>query len=422
MTKMRMIVILGIMCLALIMVAIPIMGGYAKSVPSKPIKIGLLFALTGRFSALGLDSQGSATTWIEWANKERGGGKWPPIEFILLDSQSEGTKAALAAKRLIEVEKVHAIVGPNSSGEALVVGPVCEENNIPLVTCSASEAFERELKPHWGFRTASSSWEVVDAGLAALRLLAPRMRKLAILHASTAYAKQNTKDAIYFAPLRGFEIGAVEAYEPNATEFGAQISKIKASNPDAVLVYCAEMAGALAIKQMREMGMNKVVMNNGTVVATDIREAFKNTFSIPPYVYVAATPADCWSALPKDSIAYKKLEPIASRYEEKHKKAYGCFHHIPVAGLVLIMNSVERGLEESPNLFDRDLQTIRRAIRDKIETTKDLHTGGNILTASPTNHSTNVPGSMAVTIHFESGKIVYDPQLTTPIKLNTPPQ
>lgn len=431
----KLLILVGGIFLVLILAVLPFMAACApappppppapvapppeEEAPPKPIKIGLMYALTGMFSAMGIDSINGATTWIEWANDE-GGIKGHPIEFVSFDSQSDGTKAAMAVKKLIEMEKVHVIAGCNSTGVALAAAPVCEEMKVPFVTATGSEYFEYTLKPHWSFRCCITGWEMVDWGFASLKILDPTIENIAVLYQGAAFGKALYGMAERYAPMRGLKIVAAEKYDPAGTEFGAQISTIMAANPDAVAVYCAEMAGPLAMKQMREMGMDKPIVTNGAVNMKAVREAFKDTFSIPPYVYSVGAHPDVWWQLPKDSVEYKVLAPTAMRYEEKYKDRYGWFQHIAVNDMWLIMNAVERALDEDPNLLDHDLQTIRAAIRDNIETTKDLYTGGGILAVTPTNHNAVIPGTGTATFHWEHGEIVYDIELCD-VTLNPPP-
>jgi len=394
-------------------------GGYASAqTAKKPIKIGLLYDLTGLYAVLGKDLQSGATTWIDWANSQ-GGIKGHPIQLVSLDSQSDATKAALAVRKLIEVENVHALAGCNNTGIALAVGPVCENGKTTFVTATGSEVFEQELKPYWSFRSCTTTWEMVDWGFGSLKNLDPNIKNLAILYHGVAFGKQAVQMAERYAPMRGLKIVAVEKYEPTATEFGAQISSIMKANPDAVAVYCSDLAGPLAMKQMREMGMNKPIVTNGAISAKATRDAFKDAFSIPPYVYSSGTKSDVWRQLPKDSVDYKVIAPVASRFEEKYKEQYTWFNHLAVINMLLITNSIERALNADPNLLDRDLQTIRTAIRDKVESIKDFPCGG-ILTGSPKDHNVLQAGSIIATFHFENGKIVHDPKLSN-IKLNPPP-
>ncbi|MGD0235377.1 MAG: ABC transporter substrate-binding protein [Syntrophorhabdales bacterium] len=392
-------------------------SSYAQ--PKKTVKIGLMYDLTGIYAPMGKDSQNAANTWLELINA-KGGIKGHPVEFVALDGQSDPTKATLVAKRLIEEEKVYAIAGSNGTGVALAVGPVCEKARIPYVTATGSEIFEYTLKPQWSFRACTTGWELVDWGFGSLKLLDAKINNIAVLYQGGAFGKALYDMAARYAPMRGLKIVAVEKYDPTGTDFGAQISALMKANPDAVCVYTADTAGPLAIKQMREMGMDKPVMTNGAINMKAIREAFKDAFSIPRYTYSAAQHADVWWQLPKESPEYKAVAPIASRYEKKYNEQYGWFQQIAINDLALIENAIDRGLKDDPNLLNRDVDTVRKVIRDKIETTKDLHTGGGILTLTPSNHNAVIPGTAMATFHFEKGKIVYDPELSK-VKLNPPP-
>lgn len=387
--------------------------------PMKPLKIGVSYSLTGIFSAAGIDTCNGVLAWIELENG-KGGIKGHPIEFFSLDDQSDPTKAALTAKKLIETRDIHALVGSASTMIALAVGPVCEKAGIPYVAAAGSEVFEQTLKPHWSFRVCSSSWEDVDWGFGALKLLNPQINHIGVLYQGAAQGKSAYANAERYAPARGFKIVAGEKYDPAGSDFGGQVSSIMRTNPDAVAVYCADMAGPLAIKQMREMGMNKPIVSLGAIAMRGIREAFKDTFSIPPYVYSAGSKADVWAQLPKDSPDYKVLAPVAAFYEKKYKDQYTFFPQQGANALILITDSLKRALNRDPNLLDRDTKTIRTAIRDGMETIKDVVCGGIMTCRTPKNHNVLVPGSGKATFHFEKGKIIYDPELSK-TTLNPPP-
>ena len=390
-----------------------------EALPPKPLKIGLMYAVTGPYSSMGADSGRGAETYVELIN-ERGGIKGHPIEAVYSNSQSDATKAVLAVRKLIEVHKVHAIGGCNSTGVALSVGPVCEEWKVPFMTATGSEVFEYLLKPYWSFRNCISGWEIVDWAFASLNNLDPEIKNIAVLYAASAFGKALYDNTEMYAPLRGLKIVAAEKYDIAATDFGAQISTIMAANPDCVVVWTAEKAGALAIKQMREMGMDKIILANGTISARAVQEAFADVFSIPPYVYGIGDKQDCWWLLPKDSDDYKIVYPIATRYEEKYDERYGWYAHISIANLIVITNAFERALDEDPDLLDRDLLTIRTAIRNNIETMEELNTGGITLIGSATNHNLAIPASGMATYHWEHGEMVYDLELCN-ITLNPPP-
>ena len=83
------------------------------------------------------------------------------------------------------------------------------------------------------------------------------------------------KHAKYYAPLRNLELVALEYYDVGASDIGAQLTNIMASNPDVFVVFGIEQTCCLAMKQLRERGMDKPIVGNGPIVATTLQEAFK---------------------------------------------------------------------------------------------------------------------------------------------------
>ena len=127
------------------------------SAAASALKIGLLMDYSAGNEQVARDRQRAFELALKHVN-QGGGVSGRPVEFAIGDTTSDPDKAVAAARRLIEVEGVHAIVGPNSSRNTLpvaerVLGPA----GIPGVTFSASSpmltaAADRDFL----FRTALS--------------------------------------------------------------------------------------------------------------------------------------------------------------------------------------------------------------------------------------------------------------------------
>ena len=73
----------------------------------------------------------------DWINKE-GGINGRPLEIIIEDSKSEESQAVLATKKLIEKDKVVAIIGSSTTGESMAMAPICEKAKIPMISMAAA--------------------------------------------------------------------------------------------------------------------------------------------------------------------------------------------------------------------------------------------------------------------------------------------
>jgi branched-chain amino acid transport system substrate-binding protein len=386
----------------------------------KPLKVGIGWDLTGGYAAMGSSMLNTALLWVDMVNKS-GGIKGHPVELVSSDTQSDPNKSILAVKKLIELDKVHVVAAGISGAQSMAIAPVCAENRVPHLAMSASELLDFN-KSDWTFRPNWSGWEEVQVAQGILRALRPNAKRIGIMVYNVAYGKLMGRLAEYYAPMRQFEVVASEKYDFGNPDVGAQLSNIIAGKPDVLEVHMVEATGALAVKQLRERGVATPISSNGSAATASVEKAFKEVFSIAPYLYCPVSKADIWRMLPKDSVEYRILAPIASAYEAKYPtEKYGVVAQLGTDALTVFRDAAERALAADPDLLDKDLQTIRNAFRDKIETTKNLNTGAGMYTMSPTNHNGVHPYSHWEVIHWENGKIVWDKDMHDKIKYFPPP-
>jgi branched-chain amino acid transport system substrate-binding protein len=121
-----------VVLVAALSVCLMLVNAYAK----EPYKIGALFAVTGAASFLGEPEKNTALMLQEQINKT-GGINGHPLEIIIEDTKSDETQAVLSAKKLLENDKVLAIVGPSTTGESMALVPILNTANTPLLSCAA---------------------------------------------------------------------------------------------------------------------------------------------------------------------------------------------------------------------------------------------------------------------------------------------
>jgi branched-chain amino acid transport system substrate-binding protein len=106
----------------------------ARAADASPIIIGYTAALTGPSSAPGV-GQNRGVTYIVEAMNAAGGVNGRRIEMVTRDTQGDPTKAVNAVQEMMANNKVHAIFGPNNSGEALATTAVITRRGIPNIHC-----------------------------------------------------------------------------------------------------------------------------------------------------------------------------------------------------------------------------------------------------------------------------------------------
>ncbi|MHB9094026.1 MAG: ABC transporter substrate-binding protein, partial [Eubacteriales bacterium] len=103
---------------------------------NEPYKIGAVFDISGKSSSLGIPERDTAEMVVAEINKN-GGINGHQIEMTVLDSKSNETEAALAAKKLVQ-QGVSAIIGASTSGTTMAMVDIIQNANIPLISCAAS--------------------------------------------------------------------------------------------------------------------------------------------------------------------------------------------------------------------------------------------------------------------------------------------
>ena len=98
-----------------LLVALILVGVHVPAGAQEPYRLGAIFSITGPGSSLGIPERDTALM-IEADVNTRGGIKGPdgrlhPLKLVIYDDASDETKAVLAAKKLIDEDKVTAIVG-----------------------------------------------------------------------------------------------------------------------------------------------------------------------------------------------------------------------------------------------------------------------------------------------------------------------
>src|SRR3989344_8760817 len=116
--------------LIMVIVALTIIPGCSqKSIEKEKITIGVITPLSGSLSSLGEVVVNSVNMALEEVNNN-GGINSKEIEAIFEDSESNPKKAAVAAQKLISINKVSLILEGDTSGSAASVAPIAQESKV----------------------------------------------------------------------------------------------------------------------------------------------------------------------------------------------------------------------------------------------------------------------------------------------------
>ena len=233
------------------------LGLTAATVHAQDIKIGY----NADQSASGVAELGTAGRWafdaaIEDLNKS-GGILGRKVVGVIRDDLGAPPKSIQNMTELIDNEKVVAVIGPANSGNALAWLHIPQQRKIPVIVpiATGTEITTRYAKEpqNYHFRVSMVDREQV-ALLAAYAVKSSKSGKIAILADSTGYGQGGIKDATEVLALHGVKPTIVEKFGPKDTDITSQLTKIRETGADTVIVYAIADGTAQVLRSMEKIG------------------------------------------------------------------------------------------------------------------------------------------------------------------------
>ena len=335
---------------------------------SATIKIGGLFAVTGPAAFLGEPERNSAQMVVDEINRV-GGIKGQKLELVAYDTAGDATKAVQLATRLIKNDKVVAIVGPSTTGESMAVAPVAEKEKIPLISCAAGSKITDPVK-RYVFKTAQND------GLAVSRiyeyLQKQKVNRVAILTVSDGFGASGREQLKALAGKYGIQILVDDTYGPKDTDMTSQLTRIRASQAQAVICWGTNPGPAVVAKNARQLGVKlPIYMSHGVSsrkfieLAGDAAEGIR----LPSGRVIVS------DLLPASDPQKKSLMAFVKEYKRLYKEEGDHFAGHAWDGIMLLKGAIERGGATS------------EGIRDALEKTRKFHGIGGTFTFAPNDHA-----------------------------------
>ena len=231
--------------------------------PKKPenkgsIKIGGISALTGVGVAIGEEERKGALLAVEEVNQS-GGINGKNLELVSEDVSLDKIKtAATVAQKLIEIDKVVAIVGPQWDEPAQPMLPIIEKAKVPMVGADNSDQLEKDQDYKYFF----STWYDNRVGVREILRYAQshNIKKISIIKLLSAGFWEFTADSmIKYAPDYGVQITDVlDLGDPLNLDFRTNLLKANQSKPDAIFIVTSDYNQCVFLKQKSELGIKTI--------------------------------------------------------------------------------------------------------------------------------------------------------------------
>lgn len=238
------------------------------------IKIGHAVALTGDASIWGQSESNALKMWVEKVNAS-GGIDGKTVELVTYDTRADSVEAVNVAKRMIEQDKVVAIIGAAQSGVTIAMTAVTEPAKIPLIGTTATNpevtVKDGAVRPHT-FRVCfiDPFQGTVAAQFASTKLGA---KTAAVLYdVGSDYSSWLAQYFIEAFEKIGGTIVGKEAFRTGELDYRAMLGKFTKENPDVIFIPTAQKEAALAMKQARDLGFEGEFLGGDNWGSPDIVE------------------------------------------------------------------------------------------------------------------------------------------------------
>lgn len=333
-----------------------------------PVKIGGLFAVTGPAAFLGEPERNTAKMIVDEINKA-GGVKGRKLELVVYDTAGDATKAVQLATKLIKDDKVVTIIGPSTTGETMAVIPVAEKEQVPLISCSAGSKITDPVKK-WVFKTAQN--DALAVGRIFEYLQRHKQHKVAILTVSDGFGSSGREQLKAQASKYGISLVSDDTYGPKDTDMTAQLTKIRGSHAQALIVWGTNPGPAVIAKNAKQLGLKlPLYMSHGVSSKKfiDLAGEAAEGIRLPSGKVLVA------DVLPNADSQKKSLLAFVKDYQNHYKTEGDHFGGHAWDAVMLIKGAVEQGADTPA------------AIRDQLERTRNFHGIGGSFSYSAQDHA-----------------------------------
>lgn len=341
-----------------------------------PIKIGSVVSATGPAAFLGDPEARTLKLYVEELNK-KGGVLGRPVELVLYDDGGDANKARTFATRLVEDDKVVAMVGGTSTGATMAMMPVFEEASIPFVSLAGAIEIIEPVR-NFIFKTPHTDKTACQKIFEDMK--ARGVTKIGLISGTDGFGKSMRAQCLKVLGDYGITILSDESYSATDSDMTPQLNKIKnTAGVQAVLNPGFGQGPAIVTRNYAQLGIKLPLYQSHGVASKSFIDL--------------AGPAAEGVRLPAPAIlvgdklaADDPQKPVVTGYKTSYEKATGqpvsTFGGYGFDGIQLVVKAIESAKSTDP-----------KKIRDALEATKGYVGVTGIYNFSPTDHLGLAPDS-----------------------------
>ena len=343
-----------------------ISAGYQASAQ---IKIGSVLSVTGPASFLGDPEKRTLEIYVDEINA-KGGVNGQKLQLIVYDDAGNANNARTFATRLVEEDKVVAMVGGSTTGATLAMIPVFEDAKIPFISLAGGIQIIEPVH-RWVFKTPHTDKMACEKIFADLKRR--NLTTIALISGTDAFGKSMRDQCVAVAPKAGIKIALEESYGPRDSDMTPQLTNIRnKAGVQAVVNPGFGQGPAIVTRNYSQLGIKLPLYQSHGVASKQFIELAGPAAEGVRLPAAALLIAD---KLPSSDPQKPVVVNYTRTYQQKTGQAVSTFGGHAYDGLMILVQAMERAKSADPS-----------KVRDEIEKTKGYIGTGGIVNMSPTDH------------------------------------
>lgn len=255
-------VLIGAVAMTGLLAAAPTWGQTAKlttqGITDTEILIGTHADLSGPIAGASTEGRDGMLMRIDEINAS-GGINGRKIRLIVEDTGYDTKRAVLATQKLVDRDKVFAVVFPFGTGPALASLPITQEKGVPMLfPATGAVAFHTPTSPlSFGYFLPDEFFMRLGVDYAAREL---KPKRVGAIYQGDDYGEAMLAGAKSALAKHKIELVETASYKPGATDFSAQVARMKAANVDLVLLGTALRETIGVARERQKLGWDVKVL------------------------------------------------------------------------------------------------------------------------------------------------------------------
>jgi branched-chain amino acid transport system substrate-binding protein len=336
---------------------------------SAQVKIGAVLSVTGPASFLGDPEKKTLEMYVAEIN-EKGGVNGQKLQLVIYDDGGDANNARTFATRLVEEDKVIAMIGGTTTGSTLAMIPVFEDAQLPFISLAGAVQIIQPVRK-WVFKTPHTDTMACEKIFADIKRR--NLSKVALISGSGGFEKSMEAECMKVAPKAGISIVHQESYGPRDTDMTPQLTNIKGkADVQAVINPGFGQGPAIVTRNYRQLDIKLPFYQSHGVASKQFIElagAAAEGVRLPAAALLVA------EKLPGSDPQRAVVVSYKQTYERKTSQPVSTFGGHAYDGLMILTEAAKRARG-----WDK------AKVRDEIEKTKGFMGTGGLVNMSGTDH------------------------------------